>query len=181
VEREFHKKLLGATQRIGSPAVRRIIAATALAGLVVTSACQQQQTSGRIGRTDTSDTVPPPPTTVPLPETPPSPSPSVPSSTLPRDEPGSTATESAIRVMESAQYAEDEIVGVLYVTTSAAYFEGGTRRISLIQTSPVVAADAETLKAQAAQALRLFSDRHVRARGDLQGSILWDATVTASD
>ncbi len=99
----------------------------------------------------------------------------------PRDKSGSTATENTIRVTESAQYAGDEIVGVLSVTTSAAYFEGGTRRISLIQVSPVVAVDAETLKAQAAQALRMFSGKHVRARGDLQGSILWDATVTSLD
>jgi hypothetical protein len=93
----------------------------------------------------------------------------------------SIATDPGFRVAESSRYGEDEIVGTLYVSTSAAYFEGGGRRISLIRASPVVAVDAVMLKAQAAQVFRSLSGKHVRARGDLQGSILWDATVTPSD
>jgi hypothetical protein len=92
-----------------------------------------------------------------------------------------TATEPAFRVAESTRYGEDEIFGMLHVSTSAAYFEGGGRRISLIQASPVVAVDTEMLKSQTAQALRVVSGKHVRARGELQGSILWDATVAPTD
>ena len=83
---------------------------------------------------------------------------------------------SGVRLTESARYGEDEIVGVLQVSGSDAYFQAGGRRISLIHASPFVAVGPELLKAQAAESLRWVSGKKVRARGDLQGSILWEAT-----
>lgn len=83
--------------------------------------------------------------------------------------------------MESDRYGEDEIAGVLHVSASDAYFEAAGRRITVIQASPVVASGTERLKAEAAQSLRAVAGRRVRARGDLQGSILWDATIASPD
>jgi hypothetical protein len=71
-----------------------------------------------------------------------------------------------------------EIVGVLTVTSTEAYIEHQGRRISLVEAPPQTAASHTALMAQSAAAFRSLDGTRVRARGSLQGSILWDAEVT---
>lgn len=91
--------------------------------------------------------------------------------------PGRSSAQQAYLVIESEQYGGDTIVGILHVSAAEAYFEDGIRKTSLIIAAPIVGLDAAHLKAEAAQSVRASAGKMVHARGDLQGSILWDATV----
>jgi hypothetical protein len=86
-----------------------------------------------------------------------------------------------VRITQSSMYGRDELVGVLNVTASAAYYQMGNTRISLVQAPPMTATGASELKAQTAQELGSFAGKRVRAQGDLQGTLLWEAQVTLAD
>jgi hypothetical protein len=85
---------------------------------------------------------------------------------------------STLRITESARAGEDEIVGVLRVDSAAAYFDDGERgRIRLIEAAPMTAVGSEALMARTAEVLRGFVGQKVRARGELQATVLWGARV----
>ena len=84
-----------------------------------------------------------------------------------------------LRITESQEHGQDEIVGVLHVTPSEAYFEDGGTRIPLIGGSMVMSMGAREMTARTAQALRDLAGQRVVARGELQGSVLWEAQVQA--
>jgi hypothetical protein len=94
------------------------------------------------------------------------------------DVPGSTI---ATRVEESTRYGEDRVTGLLHVTDTEAYIESGPRRLGLVSAAPITAVGLEALLAQTAAELRPRAGARVRARGDLQGDVLWDAQVTRLD
>jgi hypothetical protein len=83
----------------------------------------------------------------------------------------------ALRIDEGTGYATDQVTGVLHVTAAEAYFEDGSKRISLIQDPPMTAVGHEELMARTALALRELDGQPVRARGELQVAMLWEARV----
>lgn len=83
-------------------------------------------------------------------------------------------TESRARDLQR----RSEIVGVLRASSTEAYIEHEGMRIGLIEAPPQTAASLTALMAQSAAAFRSVDGSRVRARGSLQGSILWDAKVT---
>jgi hypothetical protein len=85
------------------------------------------------------------------------------------------------QVEESSRYGDDRVVGLLQVTAKAAYFEYGSGRIVLVGAPPVTAVGAEALMIRTAEDLRHLAGRRVRARGDLQGDVLWGAEVTPTE
>jgi hypothetical protein len=87
---------------------------------------------------------------------------------------GTTAT----RLEESSRYGDDCVSGLLHVTATEAFLEFQGRRLRVVGAPPVTAVGLEPLLAQTALELRQLAGKRVRARGDLQGDILWAAKVS---
>lgn len=142
------------------------------AGAIATATCRQEQIDDRgerAGRRVMPDSAPSPPTVSSGVNAGPLPSPTT--------EPSATASSNIARVTQSQRYGEDEIIGVLQVTPAAAYYQVGETRISLVQAPPVTGIGTSALTAETARGLRRLAGKRVRALGDLQGTILWEARV----
>ena len=87
----------------------------------------------------------------------------------------------ATQVAESSRYGGDRVVGILHVTTREGYFDYGRRRIHLIGAPPMTAVGLKELMIRTAADLQPLTGKRVRAQGDLQGDILWEAHVTTCE
>jgi len=99
----------------------------------------------------------------------------------PRSRGADGPAEVATQVAESSRYGQDRVTGILQVSPAEAYFDGEAGKIRIVSAAPVTAVGVELLLAQTARSVQDLAGKRVRAEGDLQGTLLWEARLTSAE